>query len=60
MKKKNLLKSLAVALSISLLAPFANKVSAQETNIQAPEIIGEAAVTMDINTGEIFIQKMLI
>lgn len=57
MKKKNLLKSLAVALSISLLAPFANKVSAQETNIQAPEIIGEAAVTMDINTGEIIYSK---
>lgn len=57
MKKKNLLKSLAVALSISLLAPFANKVSAQETNIQTPEIIGEAAVTMDINTGEIIYSK---
>lgn len=57
MKKKNLLKSLAVALSISLLAPFANKVSAQETNIQAPEIIGEAAITMDINTGEVIYSK---
>ncbi len=57
MKRKNLLKSLAVALSISLLAPFANKVSAQETNIQAPEIIGEAAVTMDINTGEVIYSK---
>ncbi len=57
MKKKNLLKSLAVALSISLLAPFANKVSAQETNIQVPEIIGEAAITMDINTGEVIYSK---
>ncbi len=57
MKKKNLLKSLAVALSISLLAPFANKVSAQETNIQTPEIIGEAAITMDINTGEVIYSK---
>ncbi|WP_291650348.1 serine hydrolase [Clostridium sp.] len=57
MKKKNLLKSLAVALSISLLAPFANIVNAQETNIQAPEIIGEAAITMDINTGEVIYSK---
>lgn len=57
MKRKNLLKTLAVALSVSLLAPFANKVSAQETNIQAPEIIGEAAVTMDINTGEVIYSK---
>ncbi|WP_374940953.1 D-alanyl-D-alanine carboxypeptidase family protein [Clostridium mucosae] len=57
LKKKNLLKSLAVALSISLLAPFANKVSAQETNIQTPEIIGEAAITMDINTGEVIYSK---
>lgn len=57
MKRKNLLKTLAVALSISLLAPFANKVSAQETNIEAPEIIGEAAITIDINTGEVIYSK---
>lgn len=57
MKRKNLLKTLAVALSISLLAPFANKVSAQETNIQSPEIIGEAAITIDINTGEVIYSK---
>lgn len=57
MKRKNLFKTLVVALSISLLAPFANKVSAQETNIEAPEIIGESAITIDINTGEVIYSK---
>ena len=57
MKVKHLLKTLAFALSVSLLAPTANKVNAQETNIQAPEIMGEAAITMDINTGEVIYSK---
>lgn len=57
MKVKHLLKTLAFALSVSLLAPIANKVSAQETNIQTPEIVGEAAITMDINTGEVIYSK---
>ena len=57
MKVKNFLKTLALTLSVSLLAPFANMVSAQETNISAPEIIGEAAITMDINTGEVIYSK---
>ena len=57
MKVKNLLKTLALALSVSLLAPIANKVSAQEVNIQTPEIIGEASITMDINTGEVIYSK---
>lgn len=57
MKVKNLLKTLALALSVSLLAPIANKVSAQEVNIQTPEIIGESSITMDINTGEVIYSK---
>lgn len=56
MKVKNFLKTLALTLSVSLLAPIANIVSAQETNT-APEIIGEAAITMDINTGEVIYSK---
>ena len=57
MKVKNLFKTLALALSVSLLAPLANKVSAQDANIQAPEIIGEASITMDIDTGEVIYSK---
>jgi len=56
LKVKNLFKTLALALSVSLLAPIANKVSAVE-NIQTPEIIGEASITMDINTGEVIYSK---
>ncbi|MDV4152317.1 D-alanyl-D-alanine carboxypeptidase family protein [Clostridium sp. AL.422] len=57
MKVKNLFKALALALSVSILAPFANNVSAQEVNIQTPEIIGESSITMDINTGEVIYSK---
>lgn len=57
LKAKNLFKTLALALSVSLLAPLANKVSAQDVNIQAPEIIGEASITMDIDTGEVIYSK---
>ncbi|MBS5949888.1 MAG: D-alanyl-D-alanine carboxypeptidase [Clostridium sp.] len=57
MKVKKLLKTLALALSVSLLAPLANNVSAIETNSSAPEIIGESAITMDVETGEIIYSK---
>ncbi|WP_459830689.1 D-alanyl-D-alanine carboxypeptidase family protein [Clostridium carnis] len=57
MRKRNLLKSFAVALSISLVAPFASRVNAQETNITAPEIIGQSAITMDMDTGEVIYSK---
>ena len=57
LKAKNLFKTLALALSVSLLAPLANKVSAEDINIQAPEIIGEASITMDIDTGEVIYSK---
>ena len=57
MKAKNLFKTLALALSVSLLAPLANKVSAENVNIQAPEIIGESSITMDIETGEVIYSK---
>lgn len=57
LKAKNLFKTLALALSVSLLAPLANKVSAEDINIQAPEIIGESSITMDIDTGEVIYSK---
>ena len=57
MKAKNLFKTLALALSVTLLAPLANKVSAENVNIQAPEIIGESSITMDIETGEVIYSK---
>ena len=57
MKAKNFFKALALALSVSLLAPIANKVSADEVTIERPEIIGEASITMDINTGEVIYSK---
>lgn len=57
MKKINLFKALALALSISLLAPLANKVSADVNTTPAPDIIGQSALTMDLQTGEVIYSK---
>lgn len=57
MKKRNLFKALALALSISLLAPLANKVSADVNTTPVPDIIGQSALTMDLQTGEVIYSK---
>lgn len=54
MTKRNLLKTLALTLSISLLAPFASKVHAKESQ---PTIISQAGIVMDYETGEIIYEK---
>ncbi|MGG7177003.1 D-alanyl-D-alanine carboxypeptidase family protein [Clostridium paraputrificum] len=54
MTKKNLLKTLALTLSISLLAPFASKVHAKESQ---PDIISKAGIVMDYETGEVIYDK---
>lgn len=57
LKKRNLLKSLALALSISSLAPLANKVTAETINASMPDLVGQSALTMDLNTGEVIYAK---
>ncbi|MEG2290865.1 MAG: D-alanyl-D-alanine carboxypeptidase [Clostridium sp.] len=57
MKKGNLFKSLALALSISLLAPLANKVTADVNTAPVPDIIAQSALTMDLQTGEVIYSK---
>lgn len=56
MTKKLTLKTLALSLSIMLLAPFANIAYAKETS-PGPEIVSEAAIVMDYETGEIIYEK---
>lgn len=56
MTKKLTLKTLALSLSIILLVPFANIANAKE-NATAPEIVSEAAIVMDYETGEIIYEK---
>lgn len=56
MTKKLTLKTLALSLSIILLAPFANIAYATET-ATGPEIVSEAAIVMDYETGEIIYEK---
>lgn len=56
LKKKNLFKSLAIALSLSVVTPLAPSIKAYATT-EAPEIIGESALTMDFETGEIIYAK---
>ena len=60
MKRKHILKNIALAVALSLSLPFTsnfNKVKAEEISINEPEIIGEAAITMDIETGEVIYSK---
>lgn len=52
---KNLFKSMAIALSISLLGPLTLQANAAQT--AAPMIVGESAVVMDIATGEVIYSK---
>ena len=54
MKKRFTLKTLALALSIFLLAPFTSSVLAATDE---PTIISEAAIVMDYETGEIIYEK---
>lgn len=56
MTKRKTLKTLALALSISLLAPFASKVHATE-KVNTPEIISKAGVVVDYDTGEVIYDK---
>lgn len=56
MTKRNIIKTLALALSISLLAPFASKVIAK-ANVAEPTIVAESAIVMDYDTGEIIYEK---
>ena len=56
MKKKNLFKALAIALSLSVVTPLVPNLKAYAIT-ESPEIIGEAAVTMDLETGEIIYSK---
>ena len=56
MTKRKTLKTLALALSISLLAPFASKVHATE-KVNTPEIISKAGVVVDYDTGEVIYEK---
>lgn len=56
MTKRKTLKTLALALSISLLAPFASKVHATE-KVNTPEIISKAGAVVDYDTGEVIYEK---
>lgn len=56
MTKRKTLKTLALALSISLLAPFASKVHATE-KVNTPEIISKAGIVVDYETGEVIYEK---
>lgn len=56
MTKNLTLKTLALSLSIMLLAPFANVSYAAEAST-GPEIVSKAAIVMDYETGEIIYEK---
>jgi len=60
LRRKHFLRNLSLALAISLTTPFISSftsIKAEEISINEPEIIGEAAITMDIETGEVIYSK---
>ncbi len=57
MKKKFILKTLILALSISILSPFAAIKGNAASTDTLPEINAQAAITMDLETGEIIYCK---
>ena len=56
MTKKFTLKTLALFLSLLLLSPFASIANATEAT-PGPNIVSEAAIVIDYNTGEIIYEK---
>lgn len=56
MKRHNLVKTLAISLSILVTTTIINPVKAY-ANTAEPEIIGSAAITMDIETKEVIYSK---
>ena len=58
MKKNLILKTLILTLSISLFSPLASiKGNATTTSTALPDINAQAAITMDLETGEIIYCK---
>ncbi|GFZ31627.1 D-alanyl-D-alanine carboxypeptidase [Clostridium zeae] len=56
MKRKGLITSLLLAFSISMFSPLTVK-AAENTTSKLPTIVGESAITIDYNTGEIIYYK---
>ena len=55
---RKFLKSVALTLCLSVAVPLFNTINAFATT--QPSIMGESAITMDLDTGELFTQKMLM
>lgn len=56
MRKNKILKTLALTISMTLLSPFVSKVSATEGS-GSPNIVSQAAIVMDYDTGEVIYEK---
>lgn len=56
MKRKNLISTLVLTLSLTIISPFITKAHAVE-KLQAPSIKGTSAISIDYETGEIIYAK---
>lgn len=54
---KRFLKGMVLLLCLTLIAPFTGNIKAFASELQAPEIIGASAITMDMDTGEVIYSK---
>ena len=51
--KKRFFKGMVLLLCLTLLMPFISNIEAFASELQAPQIIGASAITMDMDTGEV-------
>lgn len=54
---KKIFKGMALLLCLTLIVPFTGNIKAFASEIQAPQIIGESSITMDMDTGEVIYSK---
>ena len=55
--KKRFFKGMVLLLCLTLLMPFISNIEAFASELQAPQIIGASAITMDMDTGEVIYSK---
>ncbi|EKY26151.1 D-alanyl-D-alanine carboxypeptidase family protein [Clostridium celatum] len=55
--RKNFFKTIVLFICLTLIVPFISTVNVFAATNDAPQIIGESAITMDLDTGEIIYSK---
>ena len=54
---KKFFKGMVLLLCLTLILPFTGNIKAFASELEAPQIIGGSAITMDMDTGEVIFSK---